>query len=209
MDRRQLGALAAALLVGAAPAAWGHQPSPAASPGGRLTTAPSLAVIRPAPDFALPDVAGADVKLSGLRGSIVLLSFIYTSCTAACPLLTQRMAVLQTRLTEAGLFPAQVNFVSVTVDPDRDSPAVLARYAQAFTANPPGWRMLRSDRDRLGPVLASYDEWTRRLPNGDIDHPARLHLIDRAGRVREIYSLGLFDEKQALLDIRALLREPR
>src|SRR2546430_12518906 len=74
MDHRQLGALAAALLVGAAPAAWGHQPSPAASPGGRLTTAPSLAVIRPAPDFALPDVAGADVKLSELRGSIVLLS---------------------------------------------------------------------------------------------------------------------------------------
>src|SRR2546422_4382648 len=152
MGRRQLGALAAALLVGAVPAAWGHPPSPAASPGGRLTTAPSLAVIRPAPDFSLPDVAGADVKLSELRGSIVLLSFIYTSCAAACPLLTQRMAVLQTRLTEAGLFPAQVNLVSVTVDPDRDSPAVLARYARAFTANPPGWRMLRSDRDQLGPV---------------------------------------------------------
>src|SRR5207245_9957692 len=144
-----------------------------------------------------------------VRRHLGLLHTIYTSCPAACPLLTQRMAVLQTRLTDAALFPAQVNLVSVTVDPDRDSPAVLAHYARAFTANPPGWRMLRSDRDRLGPVLASYDEWTRRLPNGDIDHPARLHLIDRAGRVREIYSLGLFDEKQALLDIRALLREPR
>ncbi len=209
MDRRQLGALAAALLVGAAPAAWGHQPSPAASPGGRLTTAPSLAVIRPAPDFALPDVAGTDVKLSELRGSIVLLSFIYTSCTAACPLLTQRMAVLQGRLTEARLLPGEVTLLSVTVDPERDSAAVLARYAQAFTASPRGWRFLRSEPDRLGPVLARYDEWTKRLPNGDIDHPARLYLIDRAGRIREIYSLGLFDERQAFLDIQALLREPR
>src|SRR5205807_310880 len=128
MGRRQLGALAAALLVGAAPAAWGHQPSPAASPGGRLTTAPSLAVIRPAP---------------------------------------------------------------------------------AFTASPRGWRFLRSEPDRLGPVLTRYDEWTKRLPNGEIDHPARLYLIDRAGRIREIYSLGLFDERQAFLDIQALLREPR
>ena len=209
MATRRVWALAAALLLASAPAAYAHQPAPAPATGGRLAPDPSLAVIRPAPDFSLTDPDGADVRLSELRGRVVLLSFIYTSCTAACPLLTQRMAVLQARLAEAGLFPTQVNLVSVTVDPDRDSPAVLARYAQAFTANPRGWRMLRSDRDRLGPVLASYDEWTRRLPNGDIDHPARLHLIDRAGRIREIYNLSLFDEKQAFLDIRALLREPR
>ena len=209
MNRRRLGALATALLVTAAPAAYGHQPAPAASAGGRLTADPSLAVIRPAPDFALADVTGADVRLSELRGKIVLLSFIYTSCTAACPLLTQRMAVLQSRLTEAKLFPGDVTLLSVTVDPGRDSAAVLARYAQAFTANPRGWRFLRSEPDRVGPVLTHYDEWTRRLPNGDIDHPARVYLIDRAGRIREIYSLGLFDEQQAFLDIRALLREPR
>jgi len=209
MARLRLGALATALLVASASVASGHQPAPAPAAGSPLAPDPSLAVIRPAPDFALSGVDGADVRLSELRGRVVLLSFIYTSCTAACPLLTQRMAVLQGRLAEAGLFPAQVNLVSVTVDPERDSPAVLARYAQAFTANPRGWRFLRSERDRLGPVLTSYDEWTRRLPGGDIDHPARLHLIDRAGQVREIYSLGLFDEKQALLDIRKLLREPR
>jgi len=208
MRRRRLGALAAALLLATAPAAYGHQPAPAASAGGRLTPDPSLAVIRPAPDFTLADVNGADVRLSDLRGSVVLLSFIYTSCAAACPLLTQRMAVLQGRLAEAKLFPGPVTLLSVTVDPERDSAAVLARYAQAFTANPRGWRFLRSERDRLGPVLTRYDEWTRRLPDGDIDHPARLYLIDRAGRIREIYNLGLFDERQAFLDIQALLREP-
>src|SRR2546427_11435591 len=153
MGRRQLGALAAALLVGAAPAAWGHPPSPAASPGGRLTTAPSLAVIRPAPDFSLPDVAGADVKLSELRGSIVLLSFIYTSCAAACPLLTQPMAVLQGRLTDARLLPGEVTLLPRTGHPHRDSAAVLARYAQAFPASPPRWPFLPPHPDRLGPVL--------------------------------------------------------
>jgi protein SCO1/2 len=58
-------------------------------------------------------------------------------------------------------------------------------------------------------VLAAFDEWTRPRPGGEIDHPARLHLIDARGRVREIYSLGFFDAGQALLDINALLREGR
>lgn len=56
-------------------------------------------------------------------------------------------------------------------------------------------------------MLAQWDEWTRPLPSGDLDHPARLHLIDARGRVPEIYSLEFFDEHQAELDIRALLRE--
>ena len=57
-------------------------------------------------------------------------------------------------------------------------------------------------------MLAAWDEWTKPLPAGEIDHPARLYLIDGAGRVREIYSLSLFDERQAFLDIRALLVQP-
>jgi protein SCO1/2 len=59
----------------------------------------------------------------------------------------------------------------------------------------------------LRPVLAAYDEWTRPQPNGEIDHPARLYLIDRRGRIREIYSISFFDERQAYFDIQALLRE--
>jgi cytochrome oxidase Cu insertion factor (SCO1/SenC/PrrC family) len=72
---------------------------------------------------------------------------------------------------------------------------------------PQAWRLLREEPERLGPALAADDEWTRRAPRGEIDHPARLHLIDARGRVREIYSLAFFDERQALLDIQALLRE--
>jgi hypothetical protein len=98
------------------------------------------------------------------------------------------MAALHRRLQAAGWLPT--------------------RYARSFRADPQGWRFLREDPVRLGPVLAAWDEWTRALPGGEIDHPARLHLIDGRGRVREIYSLALFDERQAFLDIQALLREP-
>jgi protein SCO1/2 len=66
---------------------------------------------------------------------------------------------------------------------------------------------LREERQKLQPVLAAYDEWTRPQPDGEIDHPARLYLIDRRGRIREIYSISFFDERQAFLDIQTLLRE--
>ena len=168
-----------------------------------------MGVIRPAPDFALLEPEGRTVHLSDFNGRVVLLSFIYTSCPSACPLITQRIALLRSRLRETGLFPTRVGLLSVTVDPERDTPAVLARYAKAFGADLGGWRFLRESPERLGPVLAAYDEWAKRLPGGEIDHPARLYLIDPRGRIREIYSLSLFDERQAFLDIQALLRESR
>ena len=205
-------ALAGALALTAAPrpgashdAGPGRGVPPAPAP---FTARPSLGVIRPALDFTLRDPSGAPVSLSDFRGRVVLVSFIYTACPAACPLVTQRMAVLQRRLRAARLFPARVGFLSVTVDPERDGADVLARYAKGFGADPAGWHFLRESRARLLPVLAGWDEWTTALPGGEIDHPARLYLIDPAGRIREIYSLSFFDERQAFLDVRALLREP-
>ena len=57
----------------------------------------------------------------------------------------------------------------------------------------------------LAPVLGAYHEWTKTLTDGEIDHPARVYLIDAGGRIREIYSLAFFDPRQALIDIRSLL----
>lgn len=183
------------------PAGGGRRP-----PGSPLSANPSLGVIRTAPDFTLLDVEGRAVRLTELRGRVVLLAFIYTSCPSACPLLTQRMAVLQQRLRAERLLPARVALVSITVDPQRDTAAALGRYARAFGAHRDGWRFLRESPERQAPVLAAYDEWTTRTSSGELDHPARLHLIDAQGRVREIYNLARFDERQAFLDIVSLLR---
>lgn len=209
--RLAIGCLAAAVLVAAGPRfARPHAPP---APRGPVTTepgltpSPSLGNIRPAPGFALLDPDGRPLHLADFRGRVVLLSFIYTSCPGACPLVSRRMALLQARLAAARLFPGRVAFLSVTVDPERDGADALARYAAAFGARRFGWWFLRESADRLAPVLAAYDEWTRRLPDGEIDHPARLYLIDPRGWIREIYSLSLFDERQAFLDIRALLAE--
>ena len=177
-------------------------PGGAASP---LSPVPALpAIIRPAPDFALVDLDGQLVQLSKLHGRVVLLSFIYTNCSSACPLLTNRMALLQRRLGGR----ADVHLLTITVDPDRDGPEAMRRYAARFAADLRTWHFLRDARERLGPVLAAWEEWALRRSDGEIDHPARLHLIDRRGQVREIYALEFFDERQAWLDVQALLREP-
>ncbi|HXM76678.1 MAG TPA: SCO family protein, partial [Thermoanaerobaculia bacterium] len=86
-------------------------------------------------------------------------------------------------------------------------PAVLARYASDLGADPLGWRFLRDTAEVLAPVLGAYHEWTKVLPEGEIDHPARVYLIDAGGRIREIYSLAFFDPRQALIDIRSLVAQ--
>src|SRR5207244_9714097 len=144
-------------------------PYPARSATHPVSPTPSLTAIGPAPPFTLVDPTGRSVSLAYYAGRVVLLSFVYTTCRSACPLVTQRMAVLQRRLREAGLFGSRVGFVSITVDPDRDGAATLARYAKAFGADPRGWTFLRDRPDALRPVLAAWDDGTRPLPGGAID----------------------------------------
>jgi protein SCO1 len=171
-----------------------HEEKPQAA--SAVTQTPHLSVIRKAPDFALKGLNGEAVALSAFRGKPVLVAFIYTGCTTACPLLSARMARLQQKLAQARV-PAAL--VSVSVDPGDDAKA-LAAYAKRFGAKP-GWHFVRGD----APALSAYEEWTARTALGELDHPARLHLIDARGRVREIYSLAFFDEEQAFYDIRALI----
>ena len=173
-----------------------------------ISTTPSMAVIAKAPDFTLRDTSGKAVKLSDYRGRAVLLAFIFTTCPGVCPLISKQMEYVQTKLKSAGLFGKEAVMLSVTIDPETDTAPVLAAYANQYSADPVGWRFLRESEERTRPVLAAYNEWTKKMPKGDLEHPARVYLIDRQGNIREIYSLAFFNEKQALIDIQALLEEP-
>jgi protein SCO1 len=196
-----------ALVAAFVGAVHADEPLDSASRDRALSANPKLAVIAQAPDFALRDFAGKDVRLADQRGRVVLLAFIFTSCKSVCPLISQQMARLQGTLKEASLFASKATMLSVSVDPKTDTAEVLAQYAKTFGADPAGWRFLRDSPEKTAPILKAYDEWTKQLPAGDLDHPARVYLIDQRGSIREVYSLSFFDEKQAYLDIRALLRE--
>src|SRR5438270_12697454 len=86
----------------------------------------ALPEIAPAPDFALTSQDGAPVKLADFRGKVVAVTFIFTRCTATCPVLTPMMSFVQDRLGSD--FAQKIAFVSITVDPEHDTPEVLTDY---------------------------------------------------------------------------------
>src|SRR5262245_35331745 len=99
-----------------------------------------LSKIGPAPEFALNNQDGKRLALKDLRGKVLAITFIFASCADTCPLLTAKMVGIQDRLGSA--FGTQVFFLSITVDPERDTPAVLKRHAEAHKANTAGWAFL-------------------------------------------------------------------
>ena len=87
-----------------------------------------LPTIGQAPDFTLVSQDGEPVSLRDFRGKVVAVAFIYTYCTDVCPMLTAHMASVQEKLGSA--FGPKIAFVSITVDPERDTPEVLKQYAR-------------------------------------------------------------------------------
>ena len=107
-----------------------------------------LPVIGQAPDFVLRAQDGAEVALDQFRGKVVAVTFIFASCSATCPILTAKMATVQDRLGSD--FGSKIVFLSITVDPEHDTPDVLKRYANDFGADPAGWKFLTGSPIRFG-----------------------------------------------------------
>jgi protein SCO1/2 len=166
-----------------------------------------LADIGPAPEVALVDVQGRPFRLSDLRGKAVVVSFIYTTCNGTCPATTRELVRARKALEQAGLWGTRAEFVSISLDPERDTPEVLARYAKQQGADADAWHFLTGPAPRVGKVLASWDMWARRDASGVLDHPSRVFLIDPRGRRREIYNLDFLTPRAILEDVKAVLDE--
>jgi protein SCO1/2 len=165
-----------------------------------------LADIGPAPRTALVDSAGKPFDLSSLKGKVVVVSFVYTTCTGVCPATTQAMVGVRNALKGAKLWGTSVEFVSITLDPGRDTAEVLRQYARLFRAEDPAWHLLTGPPQEVHAVIHDWGMWVKALPNGALDHPSRVFLLDRRGREREIYSLEFLSPQAVLQDVRGLLR---
>lgn len=155
-----------------------------------------------APDFALTDQDGRAVSLASLRGKTLLLDFVYTHCPGPCPILTGRHAQVQRALSPA--LRAGVHFVSITVDPERDTPEALKAYALARGADLADWSFLTGPPDAVRDVLKRYGVFAQpsALP-GQVDHIVVTLLIDREGRVVR----RLFGTEDGAAAVQAALEE--
>jgi protein SCO1 len=178
---------------------------------GWLTAAVSLASgenlpkIKPAPEFTLTKQDGVRLALKDLRGKMLAITFIFASCADTCPLLTAKMAGIQDRL--GADFGKKIYFVSITVDPERDTPEVLKQYAEGHKANPAGWAFLTGTPAEIREVAKRYGIYYKKMPRGDVDHTFLTSLVDQAGILRVQYMGVKFNPDEMLRDLQSLVKE--
>ncbi len=166
---------------------------PAASAASDASSIPptrspdDLPVIGELADFSMTSQSGRIVRRADLLGQVWVADVIFTRCPGPCARMTTRMADLQASI------PPQwpVKLVSLTTDPEYDTPEVLSRYATAFKADPARWSFLHAPKpaivdlavDNLKLVVLDKEE-ARESPNDLFIHSTTLALVDKHGRLR-------------------------
>jgi protein SCO1/2 len=141
----------------------------------------------PAPDFVLEDADGKSVALSNLRGKVLVLHFVYTRCPDVCPLHAEKIANVQ-KMINITPMKQQVEFITITTDPENDTPEVLRGYGPVHGLDPANWMFLtkrRSDPEDATRKLAErFGHGFDKTGDGLQMHGIVTHIIDRVGRWR-------------------------
>ena len=158
-----------------------------------------------APDFILLNQDGTRFESAKLRGKVVVIDFIYTTCTDVCPLFTANFAQLQRTLNKE--HAGDVFFISITTDPEVDSPKVLKAYAQRYGADFTNWAFLTGTEKQLKTVWKGLDIRVIRKGRGLVQHTSLTTILDRQG-LRRFNHLGeKWQTKDVLADISTLLEK--
>ncbi|MFN7664958.1 MAG: SCO family protein [Inhella sp.] len=194
IDRRR-----SVLALGALCALSACQPSQAPSFASLDITGASYAQ-----DFALPDADGRVRTLADFRGKVVVVFFGFTQCPDVCPTTLQELALIKQELGPDG---ARVVPVFITVDPDRDTPALLKAYVSNFS---PDAVALRGNAEQLQATARAFRVVYNKVPNRSgegytLDHTAASFVFDPKGRLR-LYARYGQGPQPLLADIRQLLR---
>ena len=170
---------------------------------------PKMSIV---PPFALTERSGKTITNHDLSGKIWVADFIYTTCPGPCPLITAGMA----RIQDAVIRDPQVQLVSFTVDPQTDTPAVLAQYADKFRADPNRWWFLTGPEKPLYDLIQKGFFMVVQNNSGQppqegqykVTHSTYLALVDGNGTLRGVYDGVSVDSRTDLLrDIKLLEKE--
>ncbi len=157
----------------------------------------------PIPGFSLTNQRGEIFEFKTLRGKVVLLSFVYTTCPDVCSLATISMTSVQKELS--GKERKSVYLLSVTTDPEVDKPEVLKSYAERHQVNFTNWSLLTGNARQLAFVWKAFGIKVLRKARGLVSHTSLTALVDKEGIVRITYDGTAPDAKVILEDLRTLL----
>src|SRR4029453_709707 len=154
------------------------------------------------PAFELVDQAGAPVKSETLRGRVLVVSFVFTTCAEACPLITAQLARTQ-GLVRREKLDERVRFVSITLDPLTHRPHVLPRYADHYGIDQATWHLLTGASDDVTRVIRAFG--FNAVVRERIVHGSLLVLVDAEGRIAERRTDLELDPDRLLASLRRLL----
>lgn len=177
----------------------------------------ALPALFDAADGEVLDTDGEARRLHDYLGDrVVLLSFIYSSCSdvAGCPLATAVFYRIKRRLESEPDLARQLRLVTLSFDPAHDTPDVMRLYGAGLKGGGAQWQFLTTaDEERLAPILAAYKQTVLKeyddqgQPAGTFSHLLRVFLIDRDLRVRNIYSVSFLHPDLLVNDVKTLLLE--
>lgn len=130
-------------------------------------------------------------------GRAVVLNFIFTTCTTICPVTSKVFSQLQSKL---GSYRNKVHLVSISIDPEHDTPKVLADYARRLGADPARWKFLTGDPKAVADVASSFGV-VYYPENGQVVHAQAAAVVDPAGRLAAIYYGQMWDPEILLRDL--------
>jgi protein SCO1/2 len=180
--------------------AWSHDQSAAEQAKG----AERREVLIPIGDFTLTDQASRAFKFQSLRGKVAIVAFAYTTCPDVCPLITAAMRQAQEGLSKEER--ASTYLITVTTDPEIDTPQVLAAYAKRYGVDTANWAFLTGDEAALKKVWKNFGVGVKRKARGLIDHTTLTAVVNRSGMMRIAYIGTSPDSKAILQDVRKLLQ---
>ncbi len=157
-------------------------------------------------DFGLTDQNGRRVRFGQFRGKPVVVNFMYTSCPDVCPLLTASLKILRDHMEPAE--SRDIHFLSITTDPEVDTPEVLKAYSKRHKADAPNWSWLTGNERALAPVWQGFGVSVQRIAKGLIEHTTLTVVADAKGYMRFAYFGSAPDPDVMLQDLRALAKEP-
>ena len=161
----------------------------------------------PALPFELVDMDGNPVQLSDFTDKVVVLDFAFASCTDLCPLQSEVLADIQDKVN-VSLMKDMVQFITVTTDPEADTPEVMRSYGEAHGLDPVNWTFLTvppgapEDTTRL--LSESYSNSFTPMEDGQQMHGAVFHVIDRGGRLAGKFHGLRFESVNVVLYINGL-----
>lgn len=168
----------------------------------------ALPVFGTASDFTLESAHGGEVSFRESDGKVRVVEFMFTSCPDVCAPTTMAMAKMQEAIKAKGLSD-RVQFITITLDPEVDTPEVLRAYSQRVGAELDNWVFLRGEQEELQKVLRPFGFYAQKQENGLVAHTAKFFLVDQDRKIRAMYDMASkvdeVDDVQVVKDIEKLL----